>query len=312
VTKEIFDAFRSQGFMTGAYFSKPDWHSEYFWWRYSPPKDRNVNYSTAHYPDRWKKFQDFTYNQIEELMTGYGSVDILWLDGGWVRPSEKDNDPQNMDINMPKIATMARNHQPGLIIVDRVVQGEFENYRTPEQEVPGKPLPYPWETCMTMGTTWSYSRNDQYKSTHHLLELLVKIVSRGGNFLLNVGPDATGEWDPQVYHRLNEIGEWMNVNGESIYSSKPVAPYAADNIYYTQSKDEGKIYAFWLSDTEKVFLPDKVQIPLNNTGFIKRVILLGEGQKLKWTISQGALNVQIPASIRKKDLKHCAVFKIEY
>ena len=185
--------------MTGAYFSKPDWHSEFFWWPYFPPKDHNVNYSTIRYADRWKKFQDFTYNQIEELMTGYGRIDILWLDGGWVRPSQKANDPANMDINMPHIATMARSHQPGLIVVDRTVPGEFENYTTPEQEVPEKPLPYPWETCMTMGTSWSYSPNDNYKSAHQLLELLVKIVSRGGNFLLNVGPDGNGDWDLVVY-----------------------------------------------------------------------------------------------------------------
>jgi alpha-L-fucosidase len=312
ITKEIFDAFRKEGFMTGAYFSKPDWHSEYFWWPYFPPKDHNVNYSTSRYPERWKKFQEFTYNQIEELMTGYGKIDILWLDGGWVRSSEKVNDPLNMDINMSRIATMARRHQPGLLVVDRTVSGEFENYTTPEQEVPEKPLPYPWETCMTMGTTWSYSCNDQYKSTHHLLELLVKIVSRGGNFLLNVGPDGSGDWDPVVYQRLQDIGAWMKINGEAIYASKPVAPYSANNIYYTQSIDGKNIYAFWLSNDDTVSLSDKVQIPINNKDKIKNVVLLGENKKLKWVFSNGIIRVSIPASIQKKKLEHCIVFKIEY
>ena len=102
-------------------------------------------------------------------MTGYGPVDILWLDGGWVRPypALPDNlrglikQPFNQDIDMPRIAAMARGHQPGLIIVDRTVTGRYENYRTPEQEVPEKPLPYVWETCMTMGDSWSYVPNDQ-------------------------------------------------------------------------------------------------------------------------------------------------------
>ena len=86
VTKEIFDAFRKDGFMVGAYFSKPDWHCPYYWWPYFPPKDRNVNYDPKKYPDRWNDYKNYTYNQIKELMTGYGGVDILWLDGGWIRP----------------------------------------------------------------------------------------------------------------------------------------------------------------------------------------------------------------------------------
>ena len=86
VAKEVFDAFRKEGFLTGAYFSKPDWHNENYWWPYFPPKDRNVNYDPKKYPEKWNAFKSFTYNQIEELITGYGKMDILWLDGGWVRP----------------------------------------------------------------------------------------------------------------------------------------------------------------------------------------------------------------------------------
>jgi alpha-L-fucosidase len=313
VTKVVFDAFRQAGFMTGAYFSKPDWHSEYFWWPYFPPKDHNVNYNTSRHADRWKKFQDFTYQQIEELMTGYGKIDILWLDGGWVRPSQKANDPFNMDINMPRIAQMARSHQPGLIMVDRTVPGEFENYTTPEQEVPEKPLPYPWETCMTMGTTWSYSRNDTYKSTHQLLELLVKIVSRGGNFLLNVGPDGNGDWDPVVYQRLQEIGAWMAINGEAIYASKPVAPYSAGHIFYTQSKDEKKLYACWLSDKETIEWPASIQIPVQGNDKVKKVTILGaRDQRIKWQYNKGQVTIQVPAALQQAvSLKHSVVFKLE-
>ena len=89
---------------------------------------------------------------------------------------------------MPRLAAMARRQQPGLIVVDRTVGGRYENYRTPEQEVPDKPLPYVWESCLTMGDQWSYKPNDKYKSTRTLIHLLVDIVSKGGNFLLNVGP----------------------------------------------------------------------------------------------------------------------------
>lgn len=92
--------------MIGAYFSKPDWHSEYYWWPFYPTKDRNVNYNIARHPDRWEKFCQFTYNQINELTNGdYGNVDILWLDGGQVAPGN------NQDIHMDKIAAMARKNQ---------------------------------------------------------------------------------------------------------------------------------------------------------------------------------------------------------
>lgn len=168
VTKEVFNAFRKDGFGVGAYFSKPDWHSPYFWWPYFPPLDRFPNYEEAKYPDRWQKFKDFTYNQIEELLNGdYGKVDILWLDGGWVRPHNaeeiKEHPRRNDDVNMPRIAKMARSLQPGILVVDRSVGGLYENYRTPEQQVPDHILPYPWETCMTMGNSWSYVPHDVYK-----------------------------------------------------------------------------------------------------------------------------------------------------
>ncbi len=235
VAKAIFDAFRADGFMTGAYFSKPDWHSPDYWWPYFPPKDRNVNYDPAKYPDNWAAFKKYTYNQIEELMTGYGKMDVLWLDGGWVRPLStidpavdwQKSIPYDQDVDMPAIAAMARSHQPGLIVVDRSVPGEFENYRTPEQTVPAHPVDDPWESCITMGNSWSYVPHDHYKSTTQIVQLLIRIVSRGGNLLLNIGPSPDGDWDDTAYARLKEIGAWMAINSEAIYSTHPIRPYAS-------------------------------------------------------------------------------------
>lgn len=313
VAKEIFNAFRKENFMIGAYFSKPDWHSEYYWWPYFPPKDRNVNYDPAKYPERWQKFKDYTYNQIQELMTGYGRVDILWLDGGWVRPKISAEQRYNQDIDMPKIAAMARANQPGLIVVDRTVAGPYENYTTPEQTIPDKPLDHPWESCITMGNSWSYVPGDHYKTANQIVSLLVKIVSRGGNLLMNIGPGPNGDWDPVAYDRLKQIGNWMQINGEGIYNSTSVAPYSEDNIYYTKSDHSNTLYAFVLSDKDEVTLPGQLHFHLQGIGKVKKVSLLGIARKLKWETNNDELVVNIPANLQSGNgLLHAATFKIQY
>ncbi len=320
VTKEIFDAFRKEGFSVGAYFSKPDWHSENYWWPYFPPKDRNVNYEVKKYPERWKAFKDFTYNQIKELMSQYGKVDILWLDGGWVRPLQTVDTTvewqrgikTDQDIDMKRIAAMARSYQPGMLVVDRTVTGEYENYTTPEQEVPNEPLPFPWETCMTMGNSWSFVPNDNYKSSHKLIQLLIKIVSRGGNFLLNIGPGPDGDWDTVAYSRLQDIGKWMAVNGEGIYNSKPMAPFSTGNIYYTQSKDGRTIYAFYLSEADTLSIPKQVILKNVTPAKGSNILLLGIKTKLKWKTESGNTIITIPPTVAAKiTCEHAAVFKIQ-
>lgn len=321
VTKEIFDAFRKQGFMIGAYFSKPDWHSDDYWWHYFPPKDRNVNYDPAKYPARWNAFKQYTYNQIKELMTGYGNVDILWLDGGWVRPLstiDKKVDwqkgiPYNQDIDMKNIATMARSYQPGLLIVDRTVPGEYENYQTPEQTVPSVPLDHPWESCITMGNSWSYVPNDTYKSTNQLIHLLIKIVSRGGNLLLNIGPSPEGDWSDTAYSRLKEIGVWMKTNSEAIYNSKPLSPYENENIVYTQSKDEKTKYVFILSDdkNENVELPQRVSVDASLFTSKSKAAMLGYKNNLRIKTVGDKKEIIISEETQKNsDTKYAAVIKI--
>jgi len=147
----------------GAYFSKADWHSPDYWWPNFATPDRNPNYDIKKYPDRWARFVKFTHTQVDELMSRYGRVDILWLDAGWVRPltdaqvKAEINKPdykfahvQSQDIDIPRLAAEARAKQPGLIVVDRDVPGPYQNYLTPEARVPPQALPYPWEVPMPM------------------------------------------------------------------------------------------------------------------------------------------------------------------
>ena len=216
VAKHVFDAFRKEGFMIGAYFSKPDCHSDNFWWpKYATP-DRNANYDIRKYPWRWNKYKQFTYNQIRELMHEYGSMDILWLDGGWVRPLETVNDevrswgaaiPEwNQEVDIPRIAAMARQVQPGLLVVDRTVHGQYENYQTPEQRVPENKINNPWESCLTLGNAWGFVPNDKYKSSAAVIHSLIEVVAKGGSLLLGVGRKPDGTLPEVVVTRLAEIG----------------------------------------------------------------------------------------------------------
>lgn len=288
ITDAVVKAFRDKDFWIGLYFSKADWNHDDYWAPEWATPDRNVNYNPVSYPERWQSFCDFTYNQIEEITHNYGDIDILWLDGGWIRPEWSLTDESRewigckqwiQDINMGKIAKMARNNNPNLIIVDRTVHGKYENYRTPEQLVPDSILPYPWETCMSMGDSWSYVGNDNYKSVNKLIHILVDVVAKGGNYLLNVGPDKNGNLHPTAVHNLKQIGEWMRVNGDAIYGTRPVYPYCDGKIRFTQN-DNGDVNVFYLLDEDEQ-LPDYVDFKCSKDIKPGNKKVLGANAKVK-------------------------------
>ena len=324
VTKEIFNAFRKDGFMIGAYFSKPDWHSPYYWWPNFATPDRNVNYDIKKYPDRWKKFVEFTHNQIMELMTGYGKIDILWLDGGWVEkltqeqikkyinsPDYKFTHIQSQDIDMPELVKKAREKQPGLIVVDRAVEGPYQNYLTPENQVPGKLLPYPWESCMIMGGGWSYAFNAKYMTPKKVVSLLADIVSKGGNLLLNIAPSPEGTWDEGAYKTLRGVGDWMQFNGEAIYNSRPFSPYRSGNICFTQNKNDKSVYAIYLPAENEDTFPAEIKIPVKKINGRCKVTLLGFDGKLDYKIAAGEITLKVPGAVNDNaGMKPGLVFKI--
>jgi len=329
ITKAVFDAFRDEGLWVGAYFSKPDWHSNNYWWPYFPPKDRNVNYDPAQYPERWEKFVQYTHNQILELMTNYGKVDILWLDGGWVRKKDSteiarryDNFANNagsgfiksttvnQDIKMDELVTKVRAKQPGIIVVDRAVTGKNQNYLTPENTVPDKALAYPWESCIISGGGWSWTHGAKYMSGQKLVHLLVDVVSKGGNLLLNIAPGPDGQWDPAAYKMLDEMAKWMKINSEAIYDTRAMKPYKENNICFTQKKD-GTVFLIYLADENQKQMPEKIEIgsfcPAGNA----TIELLGTKTKLKWTKNKKGFTVFIPRKIRENPpCEHAWSFKI--
>ena len=317
ITGEVVKAFREKGFWTGLYFSKPDWHCDDYWAHEWATPDRNVNYDPTVMPERFEKYKQFTHRQIRELTHNYGDIDILWLDGGWVRPEWSVNEETRpwlgcqgyiQDINMEEVANIARENNPDLIIVDRSVGGKYENYQTPEQQVPDSLLPYPWETCMSMGNSWSYVSTDTYKSTNKLIHLLCDIVAKGGNFLLNVGPDADGNLPDTALLRMKEIGEWMQVNGEAIYGTRPIYPYCYGKFRFTQKDD--KVYGIFLLDEQENPVPETYWFDGKGmtlkTGKIKVL-----GSKKKASLSReadGRYRIDFPNSF---EMPHAVVFEMQ-
>lgn len=293
VAYHVFDAFRQQGFMIGAYFSKPDWHCEYYWDPARSTPTRNPNYDIKKYPDTWTKYQQYTANQIDELMSDYGRMDILWLDGGWVR---KD---KGQDIKLDEIVDNARKKQPGLIAVDRTVPGRNENYQTPELNVPKTQLEHPWESCITLANSWGWNPTPKYKSASRIINTLAEITAKGGCLALNVGPTGEGIIEEEAIVRLKQIGEWLRKNGTAIYATRITPNYNYENVWFTANKDGKTLYAIYaLPEGEK--LPAIIEWEGNEPS--GKMTLLQNGKRMKYTCKNGKVKVVLPQGLKNETL----------
>lgn len=305
VARHVFDAFRKEGLMVGCYFSKPDWHSQDYWWDKRSTPNRFHNYSTAKYPERWARYKSFVYNQIDELMSGYGKLDILWLDGGWCTPPRED-------IGLDSIVANARRHQPGLIVVDRACPGRHENYQTPEQRIPDRQITTPWESCVTLTHDWGWTDHPVFKSPATIVAMLAEVVAKGGSLLLGVGPTPEGRLEDPAVQRLHEIGNWLRANGEAIYATVPTAVYSnrsseveggvsdarSDNalppVWFTAGKDGRNCYAIAVR-TDSTTIPRTLQWCGNRPAKGCKMRLLDSGKVVRWTTdAHGVTRVVLP------------------
>jgi len=220
ILKELADACRRENIKICWYYSIMDWHHPDYLPRRRWETDRSTKGAD------FNRYIAYMKNQLKELTSNYGKIGVLWFDGEW---ESTWNSKYGRDLY-----NYVRSLQPDIIINNRVgagrsgmegltKKGEYAgDFGTPEQQIPATGLPgVDWETCMTMNDHWGYNKHDNnWKSAEELIHKLVDIASKGGNFLLNVGPKSDGTFPQQSIDRLKAIGEWMRLNGESIYGTE--------------------------------------------------------------------------------------------
>lgn len=292
ILKELSETCKEEGIKMCFYYSIMDWHHP----DYLPRRE----WEKEHRPEgnaNFDRYIEYMKAQLKELIDNYGPLGILWFDGEW-----EDTWTYEKGVDL---CNYVRSLQPDIIVNNRVdksrsgmagfSKGEsVADYGTPEQEVPDKGLPdVDWETCMTMNKHWGYNEDDKfYKSTKALIQLLVDIVSKGGNFLLNVGPMANGEFPPESVQRLQEIGQWMKVNSESIYGTT-ASPFEKPSWgRYTKKKiDNGKtlLYAHIFNYEPET----KIKIPIDKKP-TKVWLLKSPSEKVNYSHKGRKLVIKLP------------------
>jgi len=241
--KPWVEAFKRAGLKVGFYYSLLDWHHPHFTIDSRHPQRNNKEAKAKR--RNWNEYVSYLHGQIGELLTNYGKIDILW-------PDFSSEEKGAKEWKAEKIIHMAREINPEILINDRLdlgwpnQPGLPEDFSTPEQYIPDESLKKEgktrtWEACMTIGQSWGYYRQDpQNKSTTQLIRMLVDTVSKDGNLLLNVGPTPRGRIQEEFVTNLQEIGQWMRENGESIYGAGISQFTPPADARYTQK--QGMLY----------------------------------------------------------------------
>jgi alpha-L-fucosidase len=311
IVKQLSTACSERQMRLGFYYSPPDMHNPNF---RDTSKPASVNWHGEPERPQWPLYLDYMQMQLTELLTRYGPVALIWFDGL--------NDQAKYDGR--RFLRLIDRLQPATLVNDRL--GVPGDYVTPEQFVPAaiptkdvhfnavdrsvnkelKPgVPPPedfqlWETCMTINDTWAYNEHDHnYKSPRTLIRSLVEVASRGGNFLLNVGPQPDGQIQREFQERLKAIGAWLTLNGDSIYGSTygPI-----QNVQGLRTTAGPKTIYVHLFD----WTPPLCAV----SGVDARVLsarLLANGLPLKFRQTEANLEIEIPSSAPDPDVSVIAL-----
>jgi alpha-L-fucosidase len=318
LVREFLDAFRAEGLKVGLYYSLIDWHHADY-----PNVGNHPQRDDKEYGKRTFNFDNYLkymHGQVEELVKNYGKLDIMWFDYSFDEYSGEK-------WGATELVSMIRKYQPDIILDNRLSVNEgtsgkqrmlktIGDFESPEQGIPDAPLidkfnnPLPWETCLTLNGGWGYTEQDHnWKSPELIVQTLVNCVSKNGNLLLNVGPNARGMIPQESVDILTEVGKWMDMNGESVYGCGAANLPKPDWGRYTQKGNT--IYAHWMN-------PNLGE--LNTKGIdgdkVKNIYLLKSGgelsyQKAWWGNNEpGNLFINIGSS-PQKPVEYDTVVKIE-
>ncbi|MDX2302747.1 MAG: alpha-L-fucosidase [Microscillaceae bacterium] len=311
ILKALADACKKEGIKLCFYHSIMDWHhpdaQAPHYPDYNTDKKKNPNF------DKYRT--EYMKPQLKELITNY-DPEVLWFDGEWI--------PEWTHEHGLDLYQFCRELKPNIIVNNRVdkgrkgMQGMNESdqkyagdFGTPEQEILDGTSEFDWESCMTMNDTWGFKKNDNnWKSAENLIQNLVDIAAKGGNYLLNVGPTAEGIIPVPSQERLAEIGDWMKVNSEVIYATRGTKNFKeGEKIRYIQSKDGKTQYVANFGWPGQQFECSGLQPKEGN-----KIFMLGYEKPLEWEAKEGKVSIKLPAELQnesKRPCKYVYVFKVQ-
>jgi alpha-L-fucosidase len=290
IVKEYAEAISKRGIRLGLYYSLIDWsHPDYPSVypggivpedlsrvnRFSDPLDGEQD------EEKWQNFLQFNRHQLSEILTRYGTVDLLWFDGDWERSAEQ--------WGLPEFKEFLRSFNPDILINSRLAG--HGDYKTPEQGLPITRPEGPWEFCTTINTSWGYQPKDQkYKTLKQIIRMFCDCISMGGNMLLNIGPREDGTIDPRQAHILLGLGDWIRTHEEAVYGTVEglMTRYWLGGS--TLTKDRKTVYLFVYDDPKESVCLKGLCNP------IRKITVLHSGKELKYEIHGGVPWFNIPGT----------------